>query len=118
MPRCRLPFPFAPSPSPIAPRPLPIAPRPSPTAPRPSPLAHSPVDFPLEVRMMRVLRPVALIAAAWMTSALLVAQPAHKPRPFGTLREQAAMQQDWLKKRLDTFVPALMRKHGVDLWLV
>jgi Xaa-Pro aminopeptidase len=53
-----------------------------------------------------------------MTSALLVAQPAHKPRPFGTLREQAAMQQDWLKKRLDTFVPALMRKHGVDLWVV
>ena len=68
--------------------------------------------------MMRVLRPVSLIAAAWMTSALLVAQPAHKPRPFGTLREQAAMQQDWLKKRLDTFVPALMRKHGVDLWVV
>jgi len=68
--------------------------------------------------MMRVLRPVSLIAAAWMTSALLVAQPAHKPRPFGTLREQATMQQDWLKKRLDTFVPALMRKHGVDLWVV
>ena len=27
-------------------------------------------------------------------------------RPFGTLREQAAMQQEWLKKRLDTFLPA------------
>jgi Xaa-Pro aminopeptidase len=39
-------------------------------------------------------------------------------RPFGTLREQAAMQQDWLKKRLDTFLPALMRKHGIDLWVV
>src|SRR5947209_11342522 len=39
-------------------------------------------------------------------------------RPFGTLREQAAMQQQWLKKRLDTFLPALMRKHGVDLWVV
>jgi len=39
-------------------------------------------------------------------------------RPFGTLREQAAMQQAWLKKRLDTFLPALMRKHGVDLWVV
>ena len=33
-------------------------------------------------------------------------------RPFGTLREQAAMQQAWLKQRLDTFLPALMRKHG------
>jgi hypothetical protein len=39
-------------------------------------------------------------------------------RPFGTLREQAAMQQEWLKKRLDTFLPTLMRKHGIDLWLV
>jgi Xaa-Pro aminopeptidase len=39
-------------------------------------------------------------------------------RPFGTLREQAAMQQTWLKKRLDTFLPALMRKHGVDMWVV
>jgi Xaa-Pro aminopeptidase len=39
-------------------------------------------------------------------------------RPFGTLREQAAMQQDWLKTRLDTFLPPLMRKHGIDLWVV
>ena len=39
-------------------------------------------------------------------------------RPFGTLREQAAMQQEWLKKRLDTFLPALMQKHGIDLWVV
>ena len=39
-------------------------------------------------------------------------------RPFGTLREQAAMQQAWLKKRLDTFLPALMRKHGIDMWVV
>ena len=39
-------------------------------------------------------------------------------RPFGTLREQAAMQQDWLRKRLDTFLPALMRKHGIDMWVV
>jgi Xaa-Pro aminopeptidase len=39
-------------------------------------------------------------------------------RPFGTLREQAAMQQAWLKKRLDTFLPALLRKHGIDMWVV
>src|SRR6476660_890669 len=39
-------------------------------------------------------------------------------RPFGTLREQAALQQAWLKKRLDTFLPALMRRHGVDFWVV
>ncbi len=39
-------------------------------------------------------------------------------RPFGTLREQAAMQQGWLKQRLDTFLPPLMRKYGIDLWVV
>jgi hypothetical protein len=39
-------------------------------------------------------------------------------RPFGTLQEQAAMQQSWLKQRLDTFLPPLMRKYGIDLWVV
>ena len=39
-------------------------------------------------------------------------------RPFGTLRDQAAMQQAWLKQRLDTFLPPLMRKYGIDLWVV
>ena len=46
------------------------------------------------------------------------ADPSIAERPFGTLREQAAMQQEWLRKRLDTFLPALMRKHGIDLWVV
>jgi Xaa-Pro aminopeptidase len=39
-------------------------------------------------------------------------------RPFGTLREQATMQQQWLKKRLETFLPPLMRKYGIDMWIV
>ena len=39
-------------------------------------------------------------------------------RPFGTLRDQAAMQQAWLRQRLDTFLPALMRQYGIDLWVV
>jgi Xaa-Pro aminopeptidase len=34
------------------------------------------------------------------------------------LREQATMQQQWLRKRLDTFLPALMRAHGIDMWVV
>lgn len=39
-------------------------------------------------------------------------------RPFGTLREQAARQQKWLEDRMDKFLPALMRKRGVDMWVV
>jgi Xaa-Pro aminopeptidase len=28
------------------------------------------------------------------------------------------LQQEWLRTRLDTFLPALMRKHGIDMWVV
>jgi hypothetical protein len=39
-------------------------------------------------------------------------------RPFGTLRELSEMQHQWLRKRLDTFLAPLMRKHGIDMWVV
>ncbi len=39
-------------------------------------------------------------------------------RPFGTLREQAVMQQRWLQMRLDRFLPPLMRENAVDMWVV
>jgi Xaa-Pro aminopeptidase len=39
-------------------------------------------------------------------------------RPFGTLRDQADLQQQWLAKRLDTYLPGLMRKYGVDMWVI
>ena len=46
------------------------------------------------------------------------AQPAQPARPFGTLREQAARQQRWLEQRLTTVLPGLLRKHGVDMWVI
>jgi len=66
------------------------------------------------------IRRAALAALMLVLPIVSVAQetPRAAERPFGTLREQAAMQRAWLKKRLDTFVPALMRKHGIDLWVV
>src|SRR5262245_10973733 len=39
-------------------------------------------------------------------------------RPFGTLREQATLQQQWLDKRMTTVLPALMRKHRVGTWVL
>jgi hypothetical protein len=39
-------------------------------------------------------------------------------RPLGTLREQAAMRQQWLEMRLERVLPRLMREHGVDMWLI
>src|SRR5881394_322740 len=68
--------------------------------------------------------PGKLRSAAIAAALLLVAAGPHthaQPsslRPFGTLQEQAEMQQAWLKKRLETFLPALMRAHGVDMWVV
>jgi Xaa-Pro aminopeptidase len=60
---------------------------------------------------------VLLTAVALAIAAPAAAQSAPE-RPFGTLREQAAMQQAWLRKRLDTFLPGLMRTHGIDMWVV
>jgi Xaa-Pro aminopeptidase len=58
----------------------------------------------------------SLAAVILVTSSLLAQAGAE--RPFGTLREQAAMQQEWLRKRLETFLPGLLRKHGIDMWVV
>jgi Xaa-Pro aminopeptidase len=59
------------------------------------------------------------VLVGWMAIAVPAAQaPAPGTRPFGTLRELAAMQQRWLRQRLDTFLPALLRKHGIDMWVV
>ena len=62
-----------------------------------------------------------LTYASILVVSLLMPGPAaaqERQRPFGTLREQAAMQQEWLRKRVDTFVPSLMRKHGIDMWVI
>lgn len=67
--------------------------------------------------MIRLIRLFVVLAALMFGAAPAVAQPA-AARPFGTLRDQAAMQHEWLKKRLDTFLPALMRQHAIDMWVV
>ena len=47
-----------------------------------------------------------------------IAQHPEPQRPFGTLREQARIQQQWLTVRLDSVLPQLMRQHGIDMWVV
>lgn len=44
--------------------------------------------------------------------------PAQTPPSLPPLRVQAALQQQWLEARLTRVLPALMRKHGVEMWLV
>lgn len=65
------------------------------------------------------MRPFTLAALALASLAAPIAAQQPAPvRPFGTLREQAARQQQWLEQRLTTVLPALMRKHGVQAWVV
>lgn len=53
-------------------------------------------------------------AAAPAAPAAAAAMPPKLP----PLREQDAIRQEWLKLRLERFLPALMRRHGVSMWLV
>jgi hypothetical protein len=55
--------------------------------------------------------------AAPVAAAAPVASPAPQ-RPFGTLQAQAQRQQAWLAERMETALPQLMRRHGVDMWVV
>ena len=59
-----------------------------------------------------------LVLALLLLASAAPAQEVRTTRPFGTLREQADVQQRWLERRLTTVLPALMRKHGIDLWVV
>jgi len=62
---------------------------------------------------------VRLASMVSLCTLQLVAQDsAAARRPFGTLRDQADTQQAWLAKRLEQTLPALMRKHGVDMWVM
>ena len=51
-------------------------------------------------------------------SASLQAQQIQTYRPFGTLREQADLQQRWLVQRVNGILPTLMQKHCVEMWVV
>jgi len=69
----------------------------------------------------RPLLPLLALALAVLASGSAATQsggPPPREQPFGTLREQSALQQEWLRARLDAFLPPLLRKHGIDMWVV
>src|SRR6476646_5069375 len=61
----------------------------------------------MRTRLVSILLAIATFPVA--------AQPT---RPFGTLKDQADRQQQWLQQRLTTVLPALMKQHGIDMWVV
>ncbi|NIP80482.1 MAG: M24 family metallopeptidase [Gemmatimonadetes bacterium] len=66
--------------------------------------------------------PAAVLVALTIPPAAVSAQaaPLGSPAtgPFGTVREQAEVQQRWLELRLERVLPRLMREHGVEMWIV
>ena len=75
---------------------------------------------PINRRMIACVPALCLAALLQLPAAPLSAQARdYNPElPFGTLREQARTQQAWLDERLEKNLPMLMRKHGVDMWVV
>ncbi len=66
--------------------------------------------------MRRHLLALALLVVG--SSPPVTAQQFDPARPFGTLREQAVIRQAWLRERLETNLPKVMRTHGVDMWVI
>jgi len=71
--------------------------------------------------MTRRPRAVLLLSLAAVLAAPLVRAapaPAVMPPHLPPLREQDRIRQEWLKARLERVLPALMRRHGVAMWVV
>src|SRR5687768_4968535 len=66
------------------------------------------------------VRPSTAASAPARGGATTAAAPlvAVQERPLGTLREQADLQQQWLRLRLERVLPRLMREHGVAMWII
>ena len=67
---------------------------------------------------MRATLVSGALAGALAFTAGADAQESHPWRPFGTLREQATVRQQWLRQRMETVLPSLMRKYDVDMWVI
>ena len=77
---------------------------------------------------MRVSRPLFILVAALTCAFPAAAQIQFEGREYEAarpatprilpLRERARLQDKWLKARLETLAPALMREHGFDMWVL
>lgn len=65
---------------------------------------------------MRRFRRAVLLALVALPA--LRAAAADAPPVLPPLREQHRIRQEWLKARLERVLPALMRRHGVSMWIV
>ena len=67
---------------------------------------------------MKTMRMQAAAGIVTVALALLPGGVRAQERPLGTLREQAEVQQEWLRLRLERVLPRLMREHDVAMWII
>ena len=82
-------------------------------------------DAPTHRRLNGSLRrAVVLVACTAAFASPLTAQQAPAARqaalasPLPSLRQQAEIRAGWIRYRLDSVLPGLMRKYGVQMWVV
>ena len=68
--------------------------------------------------MMRLFRHSVLVATLFLAAPSPAAPPAWLPGSLPPMRQQEAIREVWLKIRLERVLPALMRKHGIPMWIV
>src|SRR5881394_4428668 len=59
-----------------------------------------------------------IVVAVLVLTSSARGQEIRTSRPFGTLRDQAELQQRWLTQRMDSVLPPIMRRYGVSMWVV
>ncbi len=60
----------------------------------------------------------ALVALVLACPSLVSARSGVEPAQILPLKERAALVDSWLRQRLDTLVPALMKREGIDCWIL
>jgi Xaa-Pro dipeptidase len=62
------------------------------------------------------------LVIATLSSGLFGQNRSNEPIPpmpkLLSLREQADVREDWLRKRLGTLILPMMKRHGIDMWIV
>ena len=70
-----------------------------------------------DARLRRVVSAALATACATTVSAAVAAQPFPADRVL-THREQAPIIRKWIQERFATVLPALMRREGIDMWVI
>jgi hypothetical protein len=76
--------------------------------------------------LYRVLPPLVICLATVLTLSAVTASARATPEQMRTYpadrvlthREQADIQRGWIEKRFDTLLTGLMRREGIDMWIV